>query len=133
MTDKMDALPLLIRRIAWDIIPCDEVEDLFPKLGLTPASEEVFEMEHTESHRRVDLCEPLINYIEVFAEVTNQIIKAYILRDTEEDESGISTAYLDLLVKQNLSVMRRGIYATLAQLLDTGVITYTGEDNGILG
>jgi len=132
VSEKMDAVPLLMRRIAWDIIPCEEVADLFPKLGLVPASDEVFDMEHDESHRRIDLCGPLVNYIEVFAEITNQVIKAYMLRETEDEASGITAAYVELLVQQNLSVMRRGIYATLAQLLDTGVIVI-GEDHGILG
>lgn len=125
--ESMDALPLLIRRIAWDVVPHDQVESVFPKLGLVPASDEVFEMEHEDSHRRIDLCDPLVVHIEMFAEITNQVIKAAMVNAVEDDPSGISMAYLDLLMQQNLSVMRRGIYATLAQLLDTGVIKFTGD------
>lgn len=122
--DELDTVPVLVRKMVWDILPCDEVEELMPALGLIAAGEDVADMEHEESHDRLDLCHPLINEIEIYSTVAADIMTKAFIEAVADD---VSSAHEAIFQEQNLMLLRGGVIAVLAQLLDTGKLKY-GDD-----
>lgn len=108
-----------IRKLAWDIIPCPNVRDFMPLLGLVPGSDDVNEMEHAESHRRLDRLAPLVDVIEDQCHAAAHVVTACMLRlDIDDAEEGVE----EQVVVQNASVLHAGMVAILAQLLDDGTL-----------
>ena len=122
----IDLKPLLLRKMAWDIIPCNAVELYWDKLGLTPSSDECSELEHTESHSRLNQIAPLVNYVEIYAALIAQVVTALMVPDEDAPEDGelMEDSRYQAMEVQNREVLRSGLYAGLAQLFDTGIITY---------
>ena len=124
LEEELDTVPLLVRKMVWDILPCEEVDMLFPVLGLTSSSDDVAEMEHEESHDRLDLVRPVINDVEIYAAVAANIYSNALIESVSEK---VSPAHRAILDEQNLMLVRGGVIAVLAQLLDTGKLKY-GDD-----
>jgi hypothetical protein len=112
---------MLTKRLLWDIIPCSDVEKMIPLMKLTPDSPDVSEMEHRASHERLaqvlplkemlDLLGPLVSGITASAMLVNSGISA-------DEETAVA------LQRHHSSVLRAGMVAVLANLLDMGIITY---------
>jgi hypothetical protein len=112
---------MLTKRLLWDIIPCPDVEKMIPLMKLTPDSPDVSEMEHRASHERLaqvlplkemlDLLGPLVSGITASAMLVNSGISA-------DEETAVA------LQRHHSSVLRAGMVAVLANLLDMGIITY---------
>jgi hypothetical protein len=112
---------MLTKRLLWDIIPCSDVEKMIPLMKLSPESPDVSEMEHRASHERLaqvlplkemlDLLGPLVSGITASAMLVNSGISA-------DEETAVA------LQRHHSSVLRAGMVAVLANLLDMGIITY---------
>lgn len=122
--DEYDEVSLLARKMVWDILPCDEVEELFPALGLMPSGEDVADMEHEESHERLEAVKPLSDFIEVYAAVAADVMTKAFVASVAED---IPPAHEAIFREQNQMLLSAGVIAVIAQLLDTGKLQY-GED-----
>lgn len=122
----IDLLPLLKRTFAWDVIPCAQVEQFFPCLDLLQGSEEGHEMEHQAKHDRYLRLDTISSVVEVYVAVVSDIITKVMLRyDLEENRSKLEdTGALKLMTEQNQEIIRISLYAGLAELFDSGIITY---------
>ena len=55
VAEPVDLTPVLTRQLAWDCLPCAEVEGVLCKLGMTPGSPQGIEIEHGNSHARIPM------------------------------------------------------------------------------
>ena len=74
-----DMYPTLLRKFAWDLLPCNRVQKFMPILNVVPASAEGAEIEHVESHKRIALQDGLQDVIPVFAAMSGQVLAALAL------------------------------------------------------
>ena len=121
----VDIGPILTRRLAWDTLPCDEVKGIMPALGMTPSSDEGFEIEHDESHRRIAVVYPLETILVQSAGVLGKILSRAM-----SDAAGVTESLGDGMgsfAEQNAEVALASARAVIALLMDEGVIMYTPE------
>lgn len=71
---------MLLRKFTWDLTPCSEVMAYMRVLGLIPPSAEGAEIEHTESHRRIMLQDPVQQRVMVYAAMSARVLAALALR-----------------------------------------------------
>lgn len=50
--------PLIMRQLVWDMIPHEDVNEVMQSLHLLPGSEENFELEHLDAHKRDFVIQP---------------------------------------------------------------------------
>lgn len=60
------------RQVVWDSAPCHLAESVLLKTGATPASEEVLDHEHIESHRRLNRLLPVDHLIMIFGAMAGE-------------------------------------------------------------
>lgn len=77
--EGIDARPLLTRRLAWDMLPHDITPVVLRKLGMVPPCEEGEELEHHESHRRLDPLIEIEDQLRPVISVAKQIMSAAML------------------------------------------------------
>lgn len=119
MNAKAKAVKLL-RELTWDIVPCGQVRDFMPSLGLTPASDDVNEMEHQESHVRLDRLLPIAEVIDDQCHGAAHVITAVMLRQDLECE--LDPEIEKHMLNQNESVLYSGTIAIISNLIDSGVL-----------
>lgn len=127
MTDEqiLTSLPALKRRIAWDILPCDIVNDFFPKVGLNPSDSEGVEIEHEDAHKRLLLLAPIMPSVHMTTQIASAVIGAAIL---ETHGQGLSEAQQQGVLLGTMANTLAGVQAVLCELLDLGILTYgTGK------
>lgn len=117
--------PQRLRKVAWDVLPCTEVESLLPYLDLAPSSPESEEMDHHDSHERIKRLIPLENYIAVYAALSSRVMAAAALR--MNDGVPPDPQILGLVLQQFAETAHVGASVVLAQLLDDGVISINEE------
>jgi hypothetical protein len=112
---------MLTKRLLWDIVPCSQVEALIPLMGLTRDSQEVSDMEHEASHDRIDQLTPLKEMLALLLPLVSGITASAMLVNSgnpvDEETAGI-------LQRHHSVVVRAGVVAVLANLLDMGIISY---------
>jgi hypothetical protein len=116
---------MLTKRLAWDIVPCGEVEGLIPLMGLTPDSKDVSDMEHAASHDRIDALTPLKEMLALLIPIVSGITASAMLVNSGKSVDEETAA---LLQRHHSVVVRAGVVAVLANLLDMGIIEYA---NGV--
>uniref|UniRef100_A0AAU3I5R7 Uncharacterized protein n=1 Tax=Streptomyces sp. NBC_01393 TaxID=2903851 RepID=A0AAU3I5R7_9ACTN len=112
---------MLTKRMAWDIVPCTEVEALLPLMGLTPDSKDVSDMEHSASHARIDALAPLKEMLALLIPIVSGITASAMLVNSGKSVDEETAA---ILQRHHSVVVRAGVVAVLANLLDMGIISY---------
>jgi hypothetical protein len=108
------------RKMVWDIVPCNQVRDFMPPMDLIPGSDDVTEMEHRESHARLDRVAPLADRLHGDCEMAARVVTSIMLRlDTDSE---VDPETVEIVVEQNSDVIFSGMAAILAQLIDEGVV-----------
>lgn len=115
------AKAFLLRRFAWDIMPCPEVNDLLTALGLTHGSDEGQELDHRESHRRLGMVFPLEKILRPYAQVMGTVVSVAMLDSAGLDDEDVDSA---AFAEQNAEVVLSATRAVLAQLMATDLISY---------
>ncbi|MER5754319.1 hypothetical protein [Streptomyces sp. NPDC002088] len=113
---------MLVKRLLWDIVPCDQTERLIPLMKLSPDSPEVAEMEHRASHERVAQLMPLREMLDLLVPLVSGITASAMLVNSgisSDEESAVA------LQRHHSTVVRAGVVAVLANLLDMGIIEYS--------
>lgn len=107
----------MMKRLVWDIVPCSVATQTAIKVGLSPASEDVEEMEHRSSHDRLRPIEPIGPMIQM---MSGMAVRAA-LESTEVVHGEVastdpeSAMYLHGLVYQ-------ATVGILAELHDAGIL-----------
>ena len=117
---EIDLTPVLLRRFAWDIMPCSEVNDLLPALGLTHGTDEGMHIDHAESHHRMAQVFPLEMYLQRFAEVMG-VVTATAMHSRVANAQEVDTVQF---AEQNAEVILHSARAIIAQFVANGVLTY---------
>lgn len=125
MTDEIDLTPKVKMQLAWDLIDHDKIVEWLPKLGLVPPSEEGLEMDHIDSHRRAVRVRPLLPLIGAYTSMISDIHATYIIDSAAEllpaETREESTEAYKAVAFQ---MMQSAVLATVAELMDNGVIAY---------
>jgi len=86
--DFIDARPLYMSRMAWDMGPHEDMGAVLSALGVVPPSGESFESEHSDSHNRLALVENLRPKIEWLSQISACVLACLMLdKPGLEDES----------------------------------------------
>jgi hypothetical protein len=112
---------MLTKRLLWDIVPCGEVEALIPLMNLTPDSPDVSEMEHEASHDRIDQLAPLREMLALLIPLVSGITASAMLVNSGNSVDADTAAVLQ---RHHSVVVRAGVVAIIANLLDMGIISY---------
>jgi hypothetical protein len=121
LSEPVDFKPLLTRRFTWDTLPCSQVAELLPKLGLVVGSEEGIDIEHRESHARMAKVFPLEKLFQAYSEILGVVLTTALTHNAgvelpSEDSVGFAA--------QNAEVVLCSARAIVAQLMCQGVLTY---------
>ena len=128
--EQINLTPLWIRRLVWDALPHNEVVDYLPKFGLMPGSPEGHEMEHRDSHKRIEKLVPIADILAATTKLTGTVLGKAIVEHT-----GITNPELvERTIRAYTTSVHAGSVAILATLLDEGLIQITDKDtDGFLG
>jgi hypothetical protein len=113
---------MLAKRLVWDIIPCGSVDEMIPLMNLVPDSPDVSDMEHKASHARLEQVLPLGEMLSLLVPLVSGITASAMLVNSgipTDDETAVA------LQRQHSQVVRSGVVAILANLLDMGIIAYS--------
>lgn len=97
------------REILRDMVDCKDFHELAERLGFVPASGEVEEMEHRESHLRCDALAPVMHDLLMAASVAGALLTDLAEGTPEACESTMGAAH-------------RVALAVVAHLVDRGLL-----------
>lgn len=112
---------MLVKRLLWDIVPCGDVKKILPLMNLTPDSDEVSEMEHRASHERLNEIEPMGELLDLLLPLVSGITASAMLVNSGASVDEETAA---LLQRHHSVVVRAGVVAVIANLLDMGILEY---------
>lgn len=116
------------RKMMWDIIPCDRVEQFMPKMGVTPASAEGEKVEHRLSHERLDTLAPILGVLTQLGILGGEVAVRAILENQGNDDP--DPAFVAQYAMVGAAVSR----AVIGNLIELGLIDITGGVyRGLLG
>lgn len=118
---NIDTRSSLVKRMAWDTLPCTEVREMLPLLGLTPASEDVEQAEHEASHARLDVLMPIQHAVLYLAGIEGEVMARAMLYTHGEATSG---EVADAAVESATNLIAAGCLAVMSSLFDMGLIEY---------
>jgi len=128
MEQPIDLTPMLKTRLAWDLLPHEEMREWMEKLGLTPAQEDVAKMEHQEAHDRSAIVKPISRLVDAYVAVISEIQSVYL-----GEHSEASADQLEAFTEDAFMLGRAAALAVLVEFLADGILVY-GPDlvRGIL-
>ena len=111
----------LAKRLLWDTVPCEIAVPAAALMGMSPASEDVEEMEHRESHRRMVQAAPVVPYLRGMAFDTAKAVMAaqYVAHEVETDQEELNEAAAKMSI-----IVYQSTLAILANLLDVGALHF---------
>lgn len=120
----VDMTATLMRRFAWDITPCLQVEDMLDALGLVHGTPEGLEIEHQESHQRLALASAVEGQIRAYSAVAGTVITKAItmLNADPDDDEGLCPEHEAEFASQNAMIILHGARVIIAQLMFAGVL-----------
>jgi hypothetical protein len=123
VNEAIDITPVIQQRLAWDIISCEEIDDMWDRLNLVAPSEDVAEAAHTESHARMDTVEPIGLVGEVYIALTADIISKVMAKHWEDSNGEPpSETELSVMKEQNGQVIKGAVFPIIAHLMETGML-----------
>lgn len=115
------------RQMVWDSVPCPRVPEMLPAMGLVLGSQEVIDMEHRASHRRLQRLAPIYPYVLMTSALAGEVIGRAILED-----QGMEPSDEDL--ERYVAVVQAGVMAVLSNLADMDLVGIGGGyGSGLLG
>jgi hypothetical protein len=101
------------REMLRDMVHCHDFPELSQRLGFVPASEDVEEIEHRESHFRCEALFPILPDIFHAATEAGALLSAMSEENTPE------------YCEENVDAARRVCVAVIARLVDDGALEVT--------
>lgn len=117
---ESDVLNFVRRKMIWDLMPHDETDEVFAALNMVPASQDVAEVEHLESHYRLKGLVPLQPAIDLYSSICTEIVGAALMGQAKDDE--IPAELKQRFNQQTFDLIRPAAYAVVGQLLETGLL-----------
>jgi len=113
--EGIDAIPLLTRRLAWDMLPHLYSPIVLRRLELLPPGDEGEDLEHEDSHRRLDPLLAIEPYLRPILPIVKDVICAAML----VDEDGSPTPLNEEVVGE---IVRASCVGVLAHLVNQEVV-----------
>jgi hypothetical protein len=113
--EGIDARPLVTRRLAWDMLPHLYSPLVLRRLELIPPGDEGQDLEHEDSHRRLDSVLAIEPHLRPILPIVKDVICAAML----VDEDGSPTP---LNVEVVSEIVRASCAGILAHLVDQEVV-----------
>lgn len=113
--ENIDARPLLTRRLAWDMLPHMYTSIVLNRLGMVPPGDEGEDLEHEDSHHRLD---PLLS-IECHLRPILPLVKNVICAAMLVDQDGSPTPLNEEVVGE---IVRASCVGVLAHLVEQQVV-----------
>jgi hypothetical protein len=110
---------MLAKRLLWDVTPCDLAERVRDYLGYSPASEDVEEMEHKESHQRLAQVIVIAPYVDAMAGHTARAIAGAMIVESGDTPPD---AVRDETIEKLEPVIFHAAVGILAELIDVGLV-----------
>ena len=110
---------MLIKRLLWNMSPCNLAQDVGAKIGLKPASEDVEEKEHQESHQRLAMVIPLNGLVEAMSTYAAKIVMGNIVVGQDQDIPEEEFAEMVDRIEPAIHMASLGI---IAELVDVGLL-----------
>lgn len=118
-----EVMPMLRKRLVWDMVPDDMIKTHQQSLDVTPASDEGDGIEQVEAHARRQLLLPLLPLINSAALTAGEIAVRAKMLNSDEDVSGGALAVL-ASDPEMVALVVNAIQGVVANLLDLGLLTY---------
>jgi hypothetical protein len=123
VNDALDITAVIQQRLAWDIVSCDEIRETWKYLDLVQPSEDVAEVAHLESHKRLRTVEPLALIGDVYITLAADIISKLMAKHFEEQNGCMPTdTERSVMMAQNNEVIRGALFPIIAHLMETGML-----------
>jgi hypothetical protein len=126
MEDKVGietfSVPSIRTRMAEDLVPNDKMHLWYPKMGMTPGSEEGAAMEEAAGQLRRNNLVPILPSLDLFTTVASSIMQAAILLQEDKSVDDASLIPISTLTLANIAVTR----SVIAQLIDFGILKVSG-------
>jgi len=106
---------LVARNMLRDLTPCDDFDETARRVGFIPASSDVDQIEHHQSHIRCSAVEPLS---EVIADLSTTCGRLTAALCTPDDSGPLPEEAVDHFVK----VSHFAAFAVIMQLVDHGYL-----------
>jgi hypothetical protein len=118
-----DETLLVKRKIAWDIIPHDEVPATLDALGMVVGDQDVLDLEHQESHARQSPLLPMSLFVQAFTALATDVYSTAYLRPVEDEDLGAAAEEIkQRFLDQNFEIARAVVFAVLGQLVENGFL-----------
>jgi hypothetical protein len=129
MEKPIDAIPMYTSRMVWDMMPCGEAMDTLRALGITPPSDETAEMEHEQSHRRLDATARYTTRIALMAQIAAKIALRWYVMEPDEYE-GLTEDQIVALEFSYAALIASAATAIIANLMadDKAGVTQVSPD-----
>lgn len=125
----IDLGPLWLRRLSWDALPCEMVEEVQNALELVPVGDEQqSEKDHKASHYRIALVDHLSPAVEYLSPYLSKVLtKAIVMQLGDDVKDQVTSEVEAKLVIQNSEIIRSASLTIIAQFLSTGVLDYVND------
>lgn len=132
---NMISVDMLAKRLLWDVAPCTIATEVAALLGQQPASEDVEEMEHEQSHQRLAAAALATPFIGEMARHAAAAAVGTVVLSTGVD---IPPEELASAIDKLIPMIYQTSWSILAELVDIGVVhmphyqwvTVTPEESG---
>ena len=129
----LDLTPIVTRKLMWDLIDHNDIgPELYESLNLCPSTEEGEELEHTESHKRLQAVVPIARLVEVYSMLSAEIMAGMLMDFSKNKIESVSDdidyeTLRDLYIQDTFKYVRAGSIGILSQLMDIGIIKLSDD------
>lgn len=126
--EQVDARPLFLKRIIWDVFPHDaDIAEVQRRLGLVPDQPDGLEMAHKESDARIAKVAPLIKAASLLTHYIAEVMGVYLVMGLEAHHGTrveLPEGFYESFAEQNQETIFLGGMALIAHMIDAEVLTY---------
>lgn len=123
LEEQIDVSPLIKRRMVWDVLPCTEAAGFISRVGLVPGSDGGDEMEHRQSHSRINQLLPIVRAVDDFSRLAGEVAGRAILENQGIEIDSQSEGEIN---KYTTAVMA-SCRTVIANLIENGVLHIGGH------
>jgi hypothetical protein len=129
--EDIDLIPLVRHRLIRDMLPCEHT--YWDVLDVVPASDDVGEVIHAESHARMSTVLDFVPFLDMYSILTADIMTAVMYKNLKTNLAGENDPRLleaaekwhKTTLSQNREIVKGAVYPIVAHMLAAGIIKAT--------
>lgn len=123
--DPINPKPLILSKLAWDLLDHDEVREWLPRLGLVPAGDDSLEMDHAACHERAQLLRPLVHAITVYSDLLAEIHAVYVIHEAGDTiPAAEQKAAREQYERGAQRLIQTSALSMIGEMLQEGILSY---------